>query len=384
MSIQTSHSSKLSLNSILAAGHECNWHYMDTSRLLGLGKTKALREVLQQYDLEWADLALEKYRKHAIAKLAQERDRDYPSLNEVIAAAHLAAWKYQDCAKLLGFPKVGSAFNRFLRDQFDTSWAELIDSQGVVPTNRNMKGPATEQALAKWAKHFEWNQSAVAKHFGMASHKTGFSRRIKRWGYRSWNDFCLAHGKPEQPELSLALLRTTAATCDWNAKKTAIALNYVNHGAVSAYLRRQHDMTWLDFKRRYAPMDHHVEPLTIEGLIDIAETNDWNPREIRRVLREQTGYQYADHSALRRFVARRGYDGWLDFKQQHCTNPELLKPKTRKKPSHRIADVAAKRGWHIDLTAWALDMERDALLNNLKEEGYRNWIAFYEKYGTPG
>jgi len=211
--------------------------------------------------------------------------------------------------------------------------------------------------------------------------KAGFGyRKLKRWGYKDWTDFCMKHGKP-RPPLSLELAIKAGHEHKWVLSSMVKALKYKNNGAVVSWIQRNGYISWSEFRYRHAPEKYHPirEQLTFASILKTAKANDWCMRDMEASL----GY-IAGSGAVRKWLKRRGYK-WTEYVAKQLNLPAISEPDTNLVQDEiatiikdEIAEIAARNGWHIDLTAWELDTDRKGILEQLAAQDFKNWKSFYE------
>lgn len=320
-----------------------------------------------------------------------------PNLIEIIVAAQKVNWHYTNCCLELGYTGRVTEL-RSIIEAAGYSWgilASKADALAIVgPLDKlpNLidklahKSPDTEAELAALARYFNWNQSAVCRHLGLKSLKAGVGyRKLKRWGYDNWTDFCVKNGKP-RPPLTLELIIQAGHENEWELASMVLALQYKENGALVSWMQRNGYTSWSEFRYKHASEEYHPmhEQLTFALISEAGRANDWIIRDVETSL----GY-VPGAGGVRKWLKRRGYT-WGEYVAKQLNLPGI--PKTHKTEtnlveedtvdSNKIAKIAARNGWHIDLTAWELDTDRKELLVELKSHGFKNWKSFYEAHST--
>lgn len=325
-----------------------------------------------------------------------QRPPEEPSVPEIIVAAQKVNWHYTHCCLELGYTERVTTL-RSIIETAGYSWGTLacaIDPFALIERYPPLeiaikpptpKKPNTSGELAVLAKQFNWNQSAVCRHLGLKNVKAGIGyRKLKRWGYKDWTDFCMKNGKP-RPPLSLELIIKAGEEHKWILSSMVKALQYTENGALVSWIQRNGYISWSEFRYKHAPTEYHPirEQLTFAAILKTAEENDWCMRDMEASL----GY-IAGAGAVRRWLKRRGYK-WSEYIAEQLELPDISKTDTNTGTDlvcdemtamvkNNTAEVAARNGWHIDLTAWELDTDRKSLLQELAAQGFPNWKSFYE------
>ena len=305
-----------------------------------------------------------------------------PDIIEIIRSAQKVNWHYTKCCIELGFERRVPMLRSIIENE-GYSWgilAHLDDPISVVEQSKRnslaQQNPVTPDQLAALAEHFDWNQSAVCRHLGLKSVKAGFSyRKLKRWGYENWTDFCLQNGKT-RPPLSIDLLVKTGNENEWDLSQMVEALQYKANGAVVSWIQRNGYSSWVEFRLKHSDDPDLSKPiqLTFALLSRAAQANDWKVLDVE----ESLGYARGG-GGIRKWLQRRGYT-WGEYiaEQQNQTEQLELLVETPATDKNDIALIAAESGWHIDVTAWAMDTDRQSLLEEIATQGFKNWNSFYE------